>query len=173
MLDAVPRVQATLTAFRERLTEKKLGELEQQVTQSFLLLLHKSSMVHRVMVETDTFRLELYDTEGEPLPIQRLSAGEKHLLAIAFLWGLANASGRQLPVVIDTPLGRLDSEHRSHLVERYFPKASHQVLLLSTNTEIRAEEVEQLRKAGTIAQEYLLDYDTKAKQTYIKEGYFW
>jgi len=44
----------------------------------------------------------------------------KQLLAIAFLWGLARVSGRKLPVAIDTPLGRLDSSHRTNLVERYF-----------------------------------------------------
>ncbi|ASC69479.1 hypothetical protein XM38_004060 [Halomicronema hongdechloris C2206] len=159
--------------FRKRLTKQKLGELEQSITQYFLLLLHKSSLVHRVMVDADTFRLDLYDTEGDLLPIQCLSAGEKQLLAIAFLRGLASVSGRQLPVAIDTPLGRLDSEHRRHLVERYFPQASHQVILLSTDTEIRTEEVGQLRAQGAIAREYLLEYDPSQRQTAIKEGYFW
>ncbi len=53
-------------------------------------------------------------------------------------------------MAIDTPLGRLDSEHRHHLVERYFPQASHQVMLLSTDTEIRQAEVTQLRNTGAI-----------------------
>ena len=109
----------------------------------------------------------------QQLPKHRLSAGEQQLLAIALLWGLANASGRQLPVAIDTPLGRLDSEHRQHLVERYFPQASHQVLLLSTDTEIREEEVGVLRSQSSIAREYLLDYHPKKRQTTVKPGYFW
>ncbi|RZM79138.1 DNA sulfur modification protein DndD [Leptolyngbya iicbica] len=173
LLTTAPRVQKTLVEFRQRLTKQKLGELEQAITQYFLLLLHKSSLVHRVMVDADTFRLDLYDTEGEPLPIQRLSAGEKQLLAIAFLWGLANVSGRQLPVAIDTPLGRLDSKHRHLIVDQYFPQASHQVILLSTDTEIRDEEVKRLKEQGAIAKEYLLDYDPQSRQTEVKEGYFW
>ena len=95
------------------------------------------------------------------------------LLAIAFLWGLARVSGRQLPVAIDTPLGRLDSEHRQNLIERYFPSASHQVILLSTDTELGKEEVQQLRQQGAIAREYLLQYDGETRQTNIKPGYFW
>ncbi|NER81115.1 MAG: DNA sulfur modification protein DndD, partial [Leptolyngbya sp. SIO1D8] len=173
LLATAPRVQQTLNEFRQRLTEKKLDELEQSITQYFLLLLHKSSLVHRVMVDAETFRLNLYDTDGEPLTIQRLSAGEKQLLAIAFLWGLASVSGRQLPVAIDTPLGRLDSQHRRHLVERYFPQASHQVILLSTDTEIRFEEVKRLREQGAVAREYLLEYDTTQRQSTVREGYFW
>ena len=173
MLATAPRVHTTLAAFRTRLTEKKLGELEQSITQYFLLLLHKSSLVHRIMVDAASFRLELYDTEGEPLPIQQLSAGEKQLLAISFLWGLASVSGRQLPVAIDTPLGRLDSKHRRHFVDRYFPQASHQVILLSTDTEIQAEEVSRLREQGAISHEYLLEYDPNQRQTTITIGYFW
>lgn len=135
--------------------------------------LRHDAIVYRVQIDTETFRLVLYDHNGECLPKHRLSAGEKQILAIAFLWGLANASGRQLPVAIDTPLGRLDSEHRNHLVDRYFPQASHQVMLLSTDTEIRAEEVGRLRAAGAIAREYRLEYDPKQRQTAVVPGYFW
>jgi DNA sulfur modification protein DndD len=116
-----------------------------------------------VQIDTETFKLSLYDHDGETLPKHRLSAGEKQILAISLLWGLANASGRQLPVAIDTPLGRLDSEHRNHLVERYFPQASHQVMLLSTDTEIRQGEVAQLRQAGAICHEYLLGINVRRK----------
>ena len=172
LLTTAPRVQKTLVEFRQRLTQQKLGELEQAITQYFLLLLHKSTLVHRVMVDGDTFRLDLYDTDGDPLPIQRLSAGEKQILAIAFLWGLASVSGRQLPVAIDTPLGRLDSAHRCHLIDRYFPQASHQVILLSTDTEIGTEEVARLREQGAIAREYLLEYDRESRSTKICDGYF-
>jgi len=78
-----------------------------------------------------------------------------------------------LPVAIDTPLGRLDSYHRNNLVEKYFPQASHQVLLLSTDTEIRETELAQLRSSKAISREYLLRYDVKQHQTEVQSGYFW
>lgn len=172
ILNAALRAQHTLKEFKNRLKLRKLNQLEILVTECFLYLLHKSNLVHRIQIDTDTFRLSLFDSEGQPVPKQRLSAGEKQLLAIALLWGLARASGRQLPVAIDTPLGRLDSEHRNHLIERYFPQASHQVLLLSTDTEIRAEDVKQLRDGGAITREYLLEYDSRQQQTQLSAGYF-
>lgn len=166
------KVQTTLKAFREQLTLRKLNQLESEVTECFLYLLHKADLASRVVIDVNTFGLSLCDLEGQFIPKHRLSAGEKQLLAIAFLWGLARVSDRNLPVAIDTPLGRLDSSHRTNLVERYFPTASHQVILLSTDTEVDKNEVERLRDAGAIAREYLLEYDS-VDQTVVKPGYFW
>ena len=173
IINASAKVQATLKLFREKLTLRKLNKLELEVTECFRYLLHKSDLVHRVAIDTNSFSLSLYDLQGLPVPKHRLSAGEKQLLAIAFLWGLARVSGRRLPVAIDTPLGRLDSSHRQNLVERYFPSASHQVILLSTDTEIGENEVKKLRSNEAIAREYLLKYDSSNRQTTIQPGYFW
>ncbi|WP_375499081.1 DNA sulfur modification protein DndD [uncultured Nostoc sp.] len=173
IINSAAKVQNTLKIFREKLTLRKLNKLEEEVKNCFLYLLHKSDLVHRITIDTKTFSLSLYDFSGKPVPKHRLSAGEKQLLAIAFLWGLAKVSGHRLPVAIDTPLGRLDSSHRSNLVERYFPSASHQVILLSTDTEIGKKEVETLRENEAIAREYLLKYDSSTRQTTIQPGYFW
>lgn len=173
LFEASEKAQKTIKFFREKLTLKKLNKLESEVTECFRYLLHKTDLVHRVAIDTKSFSLSIFDPQGEPLPKHRLSAGEKQLLAIAFLWGLARVSGRQLPVAIDTPLGRLDSSHRQNLIERYFPSASHQVILLSTDTEIAETEVTNLRKQEAIAREYLLKYDAAKGQTIVEPGYFW
>ena len=173
IIDASIRVQETLKLFRERLTLRKLNKLENEVTECFRYLLHKSDLVHRIVIDTNTFSLSLYDSNSKPVDKHRLSAGEKQLLAIAFLWALARVSGHNLPVAIDTPLGRLDSSHRSNLIERYFPSASHQVILLSTDTEIAEKEVKTLRKNEAIAREYVLKYSQETRQTTVESGYFW
>jgi DNA sulfur modification protein DndD len=173
IIASATKVQQNLKLFKEKLTLKKLNKLETEVKDCFLYLLHKSNLINRVTIDSDRFRLELYDHQGQLFPKQRLSAGEKQLLAIAFLWGLARVSGRSLPIAIDTPLGRLDSSHRHNLVERYFPTASHQVILLSTDTEIGEQEVKMLRGQEAIAHEYLLKYNPQQRQTTIEPGYFW
>ncbi|WP_293131506.1 DNA sulfur modification protein DndD [Microcoleus sp. bin38.metabat.b11b12b14.051] len=173
VIASIAKAQDTLKLFKEKLTLKKLNKLEIEITDCFRYLLHKTDLVHRVAIDTDTFSLSIYDPEGKPVPKHRLSAGEKQLLAIAFLWGLARVSGRQLPVAIDTPLGRLDSSHRNNLVEKYFPSASHQVILLSTDTEISQVEYDKLQELEAIAHCYLLNYDSTKRQTTVEPGYFW
>ncbi|WP_017298291.1 DNA sulfur modification protein DndD [Nodosilinea nodulosa] len=130
-LSTVAKAQATLVQFRQNLTLRKLADLETSIRDCFLYLLHKNNLVQQIDIDPETFSLSLYGDEGKLIPKQRISAGEKQILAVAILWGLARASGRRLPIAIDTPLGRLDSSHRENLVERYFPDASHQVILLS------------------------------------------
>ncbi|MGE5659805.1 MAG: DNA sulfur modification protein DndD, partial [Actinomycetota bacterium] len=174
ILNSIGQVQTTLKLFKEKLTLKKLNKLEVEITECFRYLLHKSDLVHRVVIDTETFALSIYDSQGKAVPKHRLSAGEKQLLAIAFLWGLARVSGRHLPIAIDTPLGRLDSSHRNNLIEKYFPSASHQVILLSTDTEIAQTEYKHLKELNAIAHTYLLKYDASQQQTIIEANrYFW
>ena len=172
-INTIHKLQAKFKQFKDKLVLKKISDLEEAVTHKFRYLLHKSDLVNRISIDINNFEIEIYDFNGKLIPKHRLSAGEKQLLAISFLWGLAEVSASQLPIIIDTPLARLDSSHRLNLVQRYFPLASHQVILLSTDTEIEQLEVEQLRQLDAISREYLLKYDNKKSQTTILNGYFW
>ena len=127
------KVRETLQKFRAEVVRKNTQKIEELVLDSYRALLRKESLVQGLKIDPDTFKMELTGAKGKVLSPDRLSAGERQLLAVSILWGLGRASGRPLPAVIDTPLGRLDSEHRTHLVQRYFPYASHQVILLSIN----------------------------------------
>ena len=105
------RVRATLDTFRKTVIERQVRGIEQLVLESYRQLLHKASLVTRLAIDPESFALTLYGRDGLALGDERLSAGERQLLAIALLWGLAKASGRPLPTAIDTPLGRLDAGH--------------------------------------------------------------
>jgi DNA sulfur modification protein DndD len=170
MLKHSKRVRETLDRFRTKVIARHVANMEALMLESFQKLLRKADLVHGLKIDPETFEVSLRDKRGQLLPFDRLSAGERQLLATAMLWGLARASGRPIPTVIDTPLGRLDSAHRSHLVERYFPQASHQVLLLSTDEEIVNGYHIKLKPA--VARHYLLDHDEKAGRTEMKPGYF-
>lgn len=173
MIDAAERVQGVLSVYQDRLKKKKLDELEELVTERFRHLARKDDLVQRVEIDAETYRLSLYAQGRRPVDKARLSAGEQQILAVAFLWGLSIASGRNLPVVIDTPLSRMDSAHRQNLVERYFPQASHQVVLLSTDSEIDRGYYERLKRLNVIDRSYLLEFDPTEKTSKIRPGYFW
>jgi DNA sulfur modification protein DndD len=166
----IGRSQSILSTFRSRMRDKHIGRLEALITESFRYVMRKQSLVERVKIDPQTFQLSLCVDGNGTVPAKRLSAGERQLLAVAILWALAKASGRKLPTFIDTPLGRLDSIHRRLLIENYFPIASHQVILLSTDEEIAGHYLEQL--APFIARRYLIEYDESTRGSVLTQGYF-
>jgi DNA sulfur modification protein DndD len=167
----VKRSQAALKEYLIAVTELKLQQLEREVTQCFNAISRKGDLVHQIRVDPESFDIVLLDKSGQTIPKERLSAGEKQVFAIALLWALGRTSGRPLPVIIDTPLARLDSDHRKLLIERYLPSASHQVLVLSTDTEV--DEALFAALEPFVSHAYHLQYDQSERYTTADAGYFW
>lgn len=165
------QVQSVLSDYQTALLQKKVLELEDAVSQSFNTLCRKKDSLRRVAIDPKDFSVTLYDKQGRPLPKAQLSAGEKQIYAVSMLWALGKISGRPLPIMIDTPLGRLDSDHRNLLVKEYFPAASHQVIILSTDTEVDQTYFSKLKSAVT--QAYCLEFDPAEYSTRVSKGYWW
>jgi DNA sulfur modification protein DndD len=166
----VERANSALEAFKARIVAKNMGRIRETVLESFQTLIRKTSLITDLSIDPDTLAISLVGGRGQHLDPDRLSAGERQTLATALLWGMAKSTGRTLPTIIDTPVGRLDSSHRHNLVTRYFPNASRQVVLLSTDEEIVGPYHEAI--TGSVGATYLLDYDPEANATTVREGYF-
>jgi len=171
MVRLAARTRTTMQMFLKRATAAKIDKLSSLVTEGFRYLLRKQTLVMQIMIDPITFAITLFGSDGQAISKQRLSEGEKQIFAISVLWGLARASARSLPAIIDTPMARLDAKHREHLIERYFPNASHQVIVLSTDTEVDAHYYASLEPS--IARAYHLNYHDDGKFTLAEEGYFW
>ncbi|WP_447763410.1 DNA sulfur modification protein DndD [Sphingopyxis panaciterrae] len=163
------RSRATLETFRRDVAARHVGRIEQMIFECFGYLTRKPDLIGRLRIDPVNFSVELSDSAGRTLTPERLSAGERQLFAVAILWGLARASDRPLPMVIDTPLGRLDSEHRLQLIRQYLPRASHQMLLLSTDEEISGRYLGEIETY--VARTYHLRYDMARQSTVIEDGY--
>jgi DNA sulfur modification protein DndD len=160
-----------LVTYQRLLTERKTKLFEQRVTARFQSLARKNDLVRQIRIDPTTFDVHLIDEHEREIPRSELSAGEKQVYAVSLLWGLADTSGRPLPMLIDTPLGRLDSDHRANLVKNYFPHVSHQVIILSTDTEVDEALFDQL--SPHIERAFLLDSESGPGGTALQEGYFW
>lgn len=170
-LRMIARLQKALRVFSARVKERKLDQLRYHFRDCFAALARKDDLLRDVQIDPESFGVRFLDQAGRSLAKSDLSAGEKQIYAIAMLWALARVSGRPLPFLIDTPLGRLDSDHRGNLVENYFPSVAHQVVILSTDTEIDRAYFRQLRPS--VARSYHLHYDGAAGATQVLGGYFW
>lgn len=162
--------RSSLSTFRDHLLRQNLDRLQISIGTCFRRLLRKQSLVSSVVICPETFQLSVINPGGVVVPAHRLSAGERQLLAVATLWALSQASGRHLPTVIDTPLSRLDSRHRGTIVRNYFPSASHQVILLSTDEEVVGRYYSALEQH--IGRQYLIEHDEEKNTSLFRQGYF-
>ena len=164
-------VQNVLDLYSSKLREKKLQLLEQYLIEAIQVLIHKENFVEKVVIDKKTFAMTLYRKNNQEMLKDELSEGEKQMFATAVLWALAKTSGRPLPFMIDTPLARLDVEHRGKLVETFFPSASHQVVIFSTDAEIDEKYYAKLKPF--ISKSYLMKYDSDSGSAKVEEGFFW
>jgi DNA sulfur modification protein DndD len=169
--DLASDVQNVLSEYREDLAKEKLRNLEDALTERYLALSNKSDFYEGIEVDEEELNIQVKTKHGNHKPQSELSAGERQIFATALLWALAEISGRPLPFIVDTPLGRLDKAHRENLVENFFPEAAHQVLVFSTDTEIDDEYYDQLN--DDVTQAYHLDYNQEEGYTSVSQGYFW
>ena len=156
--------------YRIRLQAQKIDVLAKTMTECYKRLADKKNLSEHIEMDENTLDLLYYNYDGNIVPKDSLSAGEKQLMVIALLWALGICSKKRLPVIIDTPLSRLDSNHRTALIKTYFPHASDQTIILSTDSEIDQHYYDLMKE--NVDDEYTLVYDDLSKSSSIVSGYF-
>ncbi|WP_440655295.1 DNA sulfur modification protein DndD [Candidatus Pelagibacter sp. HIMB1506] len=169
-IDYSIKVKDVLSSFHVKALDYHIKRLEKLILNCFKSLHRKKNFIKSIKIDTIEFDLKISDKKDTEINTEDLSAGERQLLAVAILWGLAKASNSAAPTIIDTPLGRLDSEHRFNLVEQYFPTASKQVILLSTDEEINKKYHKFI--SPYLSRSYKIEYDEKLSGSKLSEGYF-
>lgn len=158
-------IEATLKEFRDELRRSRVTELERKIEEMMASLAHKGSgLVDDVDIDPVDFRLIFKNAAGNE--VSQPSAGEKEILALSMIWALGQISRRDLPVVIDTPLGRLDQTHRSNVVGRFLPQAANQVIVLATDAEMDDGRIAMLQ--DHMVDLHHLDHDPDRSVTTIR-----
>ena len=165
------KVQKVLDEYILKLKEKKLQLLEVYLLEELQRLLHKENLITKVTIDKESFEITLHDKDENAIPKDLLSKGEQQMFATGVLLALAKTSGKPLPFMIDTPLARLDVSHRDNMIEKFFPYASHQVVIFSTDSEISAEYYQQL--LPYLSRSYAMEYLPGKGKTKQHLGYFW
>ena len=159
-----------LRELKVRLQREKVEKLSSTATRCFLELVEKDSLVSEIKIDPSTLDVTILDLDGNELLKSQLSAGEQQMFAVAIVWALALTSGYKAPVIIDTPMARLDSSHRANFVTKYLPAASSQVMVLSTDEEVYGRYLDLVR--DNVVDYYTLLYREEEQCTSIVHGYF-
>jgi len=166
--DAIANLMNT---YMVKLRKNKVHLLQDKTFEMYKMLSSKSGLIKDLEINDKSYEITLRDKSGHEMRKSGLSAGEKEVFALSLLWGLAQTSQLNLPIIIDTPLSRLDSVHRDNIVNHYFPNAANQVIILSTDTEVDNNYFKNLEPHLTGAAR--LEFSQTNELTTLKEGYFW
>ena len=148
----------------------QINAIADAMTKAHRLMVHKKDLVERIDIDEDC-NVRLLDANGEDLREYDLSAGEKQIFTQALISAISSVSGRGFPMIVDTPLGRLDVEHRKGVL-KHLAQKKHQVILLSTNTEVVGEYLQGID--SNVQKKYLIEFEQIGNigQSSVRPGYF-
>jgi DNA sulfur modification protein DndD len=168
-----------LNLFLVEQKDKHKDSLEKTILAELKTLMHKlnseenqSKFIEDVKVTIlssgQGMKITLIDQDDNEIRKESLSSGEKQIYISCLIKAILKESIQSLPIFIDTPLGRLDEEHRDSITKKYYPALSEQVVLFSTNSEITPKRFKDI--SANVSKSYLLVND--GANTNLINGYF-
>lgn len=137
------RTKQAFETYRDLKRRQVRASVERRLNERVQILLAPSELVRSIRLNED-FVMSYFDERDKEVARLSISAGMRQLLAMAMLWALKDEAARPIPVIVDTPLGRIDRTNRHLLMTDYFPQAGDPLVLLPTDTEFGADAFEIL-----------------------------
>jgi DNA sulfur modification protein DndD len=123
-----------------KLRENLRKTVEKRATEAFQAMTSRPEDYARLEI-TDSYGLHIIDHDGRVVPTR--SSGAEQVVALALINGLNRTGKRPGPVIMDTPLGRLDKTHRKNILD-FMPKTATQLILFVHSGEL--EEGDEIIK---------------------------
>ena len=134
-----------LKEYKENLEKNVKKEVENYLNVNYKQLIYSNNLISSIKIEDD-FNINYFDENKELIGMSSISAGMKQIVAISLLWALKETTNRTIPVIIDTPLGRIDYKNQINILKNYYPNASSQVIILPTDSEIDKDKFKYIEK---------------------------
>jgi DNA sulfur modification protein DndD len=142
-------VRALLTRTIERYQERTRSDVEKAASEMFVKLVRDPSAYQGIHISRD-YRVDLVGQWGEDV---KTSEGGKQLVALSLIGALKRAAVRGGPVVLDSPLARLDLKHRANVLQTWVPELGNQAILLVQSGELTEKQARDIM-GSRIGQEY-------------------
>ncbi|RJQ58934.1 MAG: DNA sulfur modification protein DndD [Desulfobacteraceae bacterium] len=165
-VDRAILLRSLFSDYKNELKKQKRKDIEEAINRYFPLLMTSHDMINKIEIGDD-FEITYKDVRGKSIGMGSLSSGMKQLAATSLLWALKKASGKKIPLIIDTPLARIDLIHQENLLKHYYPNAGEQVIILPTDSELDERKYKILKPH--IYQEYVLINHSGFKAKAVKK----
>ncbi len=162
-------VATMLRQIIEKVVPKQMERIGDEMTKAHRSMAHKKNLIQNIkIIDGD---VKLLNQKGEDVRSNDLSAGEEQIFTQSLFSAVSAVSERSFPMVVDTPLARLDAEHRSGVL-KHLAQRKGQVILLSTDTEVVGSYLQEID--SNIQKKYLIRYsmDDGIGHSIVTLGYF-
>ncbi|MFC4306395.1 DNA sulfur modification protein DndD [Cohnella boryungensis] len=164
VVNLAEKIRILMKDFESQSLRLQVQKLSEEITRRFTNLIQKKEYVHKVDINPTNFELKLFGSQGIEIPPQYMSAGERQLLLLAIIQAFITTSGRQMPLVLDTLMGRLDLNHRNAIISRFLAQTPFQTIVLATDSEFSKEDIQQLKPVvSKVYDIYFLDETGKTE----------
>lgn len=155
----------------EDLYPKYVTRLGDEMTSVYKQLAHKTLM-KKIEIARDC-TVKLLGDKGHDIRTMDSSAGEEQIFALSLIAAIAKVSGTKVPIVMDTPLARLDTDHRSNVLRYFAAHAGEQVIFLSQPDEVNGDYLRVIR--DRVCKAYHIEFeelDNGVGKAHVRKGYF-
>ncbi|NLO26847.1 MAG: AAA family ATPase [Actinobacteria bacterium] len=145
------------------LTDRVRTTVATTLERSFKEMIWKRDFYESVKID-EQYRVSVWNRFGFEV-LEDLSAGERECLALAFAIALSEVAGYELPMVIDTPMGKLSPDVQKYVSQvlvdnmKIEDGRGHQLIMLMTETEYNKEVAEVLSQRSPKI--FDIKFDTK------------
>lgn len=144
-IDTLHSVINVATLMKNKIKKDKRLSLEKTINEKFTKLRKEGYEANCIRLD-ENFNINIYDKDGSAMDILSSSSGQKQIIATALIWAISEYIPEEIPMIIDTPLGRLDEKNQTRILNDFYPNASNQVIILPTPSELRHEGFKQLQE---------------------------
>jgi DNA sulfur modification protein DndD len=156
-LQLVRSTSEALKVVIQRTIEQKKRRIEEEANKVFRQLTNKPEAYDHLKI-ADDYSLYIINNKGEVEDRTKISAGERQIVALSFIAGLARATRQEAPVVMDTPFGHLDKDHKTNVIH-FLPNLASQVIILATDEDIDESYMQVIDPS--ICDRYRLIFDSQ------------
>ena len=144
-IDTLQAVINVAKEMKKKIKKDKRASLEKTINEKFMQLKKEGYEAESIRLD-ENFNINIYDKENRAMDILSSSSGQKQIIATALIWGISEYIPEEIPMIIDTPLGRLDEKNQTRILNDFYPHASNQVIILPTPSELRHEGFKELQE---------------------------
>lgn len=132
-------ISESMNAYKDKLIGVLRDELHDKILEKYKQIIPNDNI--KELEINEEFEIALKDKYGERIIVESQSSGQKQILAISIFWALSELSNSKIPLIIDTPLSRIDETNRANIIKNYYGNGG-QVIILPHSGEMGAREYE-------------------------------